>query len=40
MSDGGAGAIVEVVSLLGRTKAGRVVLVVIACYLQCRSVSV
>lgn len=33
MSDGGAGAIVKVVSLLGRTKAGRVVLVVLAAYL-------
>lgn len=33
MSDGGAGAIVEIVSLLGRTKAGRVVLVVMVCYI-------
>lgn len=33
MSDGGAGAIVEVVSLLARSKAGRVVLVVGGTYL-------
>jgi multisubunit Na+/H+ antiporter MnhB subunit len=33
MSDGGAGAIVEVVSLLAKSRAGRIALVVIACYL-------
>jgi drug/metabolite transporter (DMT)-like permease len=33
MSDGGAGAIFEIVSILSKSRAGRVVLLVVGCYL-------